>query len=198
MGKGAVLMVTSHVDRTSPVVRGKWILENLLGAPPPAPPANVPPLNENPQREGKVLSMRERMEEHRANPVCANCHKLMDPIGLSLENFDAIGAWRARDGSNVSSLGTPIDASGVLLDGTKVDGVVALRKALVRQPDVFVGTLTEKLLIYALGRGTNYYDMPALRSIVRESAKQNYRFSSLILGIVRSTPFQQRTKSAEF
>ena len=198
MGKGAVLMVTSHVDRTSPVVRGKWILENLLGAPPPAPPANVPPLNENPQREGKVLSMRERMEEHRANPVCANCHKLMDPIGLSLENFDAIGAWRVRDGSNVSSLGTPIDASGVLLDGTKVDGVVALRKALVRQPDVFVGTLTEKLLIYALGRGTNYYDMPALRSIVRESAKQNYRFSSLILGIVRSTPFQQRTKSAEF
>jgi len=198
MGKGAVLMVTSHVDRTSPVVRGKWILENLLGAPPPAPPANVPPLNENPQREGRVLSMRERMEEHRANPVCANCHKLMDPIGLSLENFDAIGAWRARDGSNVSSLGTPIDASGVLLDGTKVDGVVALRKALVRQPDVFVGTLTEKLLIYALGRGTNYYDMPALRSIVRESAKQNYRFSSLILGIVRSTPFQQRTKSAEF
>ena len=103
-----------------------------------------------------------------------------------------------KDGSNVSSLGTPIDASGVLLDGTKVDGVVALRKALVRQPDVFVGTLTEKLLIYALGRGTNYYDMPALRSIVRESAKQNYRFSSLILGIVRSTPFQQRTKSAEF
>jgi len=198
MGKGAVLMVTSHVDRTSPVVRGKWILENLLGAPPPAPPANVPPLNENPQREGKVLSMRERMEEHRANPVCANCHKLMDPIGLSLENFDAIGAWRVRDGSNVSSLGTPIDASGVLLDGTKVDGVVALRKALVRQPDVFVGTLTEKLLIYALGRGTNYYDMPALRSIVRESAKQKYRFSSLILGIVRSTPFQQRTKSAEF
>ena len=198
MGKGAVLMVTSHVDRTSPVVRGKWILENLLGAPPPAPPANVPPLNENPQREGKVLSMRERMEEHRASPVCANCHKLMDPIGLSLENFDAIGAWRVRDGSNVSSLGTPIDASGVLLDGTKVDGVVALRKALVRQPDVFVGTLTEKLLIYALGRGTNYYDMPALRSIVRESAKQNYRFSSLILGIVRSTPFQQRTKSAEF
>jgi hypothetical protein len=198
MGKGAVLMVTSHVDRTSPVVRGKWILENLLGAPPPAPPANVPPLNENPQREGKVLSMRERMEEHRANPVCANCHKLMDPIGLSLENFDAIGAWRVRDGSNVSSLGTPIDASGVLLDGTKVDGVVALRKALVRQPDVFVGTLTEKLLIYALGRGTNYYDMPALRSIVRESANQNYRFSSLILGIVRSTPFQQRTKSAEF
>src|SRR5262249_30184408 len=152
LGKGAILMVTSHTDRTSPVVRGKWILENLLGAPPPAPPANVPPLNENPQRAGKVLTMRERMEEHRANPVCANCHKLMDPIGLSLENFDAIGAWRIRDGSTVSNLGTAIDASGVLLDGTKVDGVVALRKALVRQPDIFASTLTEKLMIYALGR----------------------------------------------
>ncbi len=197
LGKGAVLMVTSHVDRTSPVVRGKWILENLLGAPPPAPPANVPPLNENPQRQGKVLTMRERMEEHRANPICANCHKLMDPIGLSLENFDAIGAWRTRDGSTVTNLGTPIDASGVLLDGTKVDGVVALRKALVRDPDIFVSTLTEKLTIYALGRGLGYYDMPAVRSIVRESTKQNYRFSSLILGIVKSTPFQKRLKSGD-
>jgi len=196
LGKGAILMVTSHTDRTSPVVRGKWILENLLGAPPPAPPANVPPLNENPQRAGKVLTMRERMEEHRANPVCANCHKLMDPIGLSLENFDAIGAWRIRDGSTVSNLGTAIDASGVLLDGTKVDGVVALRKALVRQPDIFASTLTEKLMIYALGRGLGYYDMPTIRSIVRESSKQNYRFSSLILGIVKSTPFQKRMKSS--
>jgi hypothetical protein len=195
LGKGAVLMVTSHTDRTSPVVRGKWILENLLGAPPPAPPAVVPPLNENAQRQGKILTMRERMEEHRANPVCANCHKLMDPIGLSLENFDAIGAWRSRDGSSVTNLGTPIDASGVLLDGTKVDGVVALRKALVRQPDIFVSTLTEKLLIFALGRGLGYYDMPTVRAIVRESEKQNYRFSSLILGIVRSTPFQMRAKS---
>jgi len=195
LGKGAVLMVTSHTDRTSPVVRGKWILENLLGAPPPAPPANVPPLNENPQRAGKVLTMRERMEEHRSNPVCANCHKLMDPIGLSLENFDAIGAWRSRDGTTVTSLGTPIDASGELLDGTKVDGVVALRKALVKQPDIFVSTVTEKLMIYALGRGIGYYDMPTVRAIVRDSAKQNYRFSSLILGIVKSTPFQKRMKS---
>jgi hypothetical protein len=196
LGKGAVLMVTSHTDRTSPVVRGKWILENLLGAPPPAPPANVPPLNENPQRQGKVLTMRERMEEHRTNPVCANCHKLMDPIGLSLENFDAIGAWRTRDGSTVTNLGTPIDASGELLDGTKVDGVVALRKALVRQPDVFVSTLTEKLMVYALGRGVAHYDMPAIRLVVRDSAKQNYKFSSLILGIVKSTPFQKRMKSS--
>jgi hypothetical protein len=195
LGKGAVLMVTSHTDRTSPVVRGKWILENLMGAPPPAPPANVPPLNENPQRAGKVLTMRERMEEHRSNPVCANCHKLMDPIGLSLENFDAIGAWRSRDGTTVTSLGTPIDASGELLDGTKVDGVVALRKSLVKQPDIFVSTVTEKLMIYALGRGIGYYDMPTVRAIVRDSAKQNYRFSSLILGIVKSTPFQKRMKS---
>jgi len=196
LGKGAVLMVTSHTDRTSPVVRGKWILENLLGAPPPAPPANVPPLNENPQRQGKVLTMRERMEEHRENPVCANCHKLMDPIGLSMENFDAIGAWRTRDGTTVTNLGTPIDSSGELMDGTKVDGVVALRKALLRQPDIFVGTVTEKLFVYALGRGLSAGDMPAVRSIVRESAKQNYRFSSLILGIVKSIPFQKRMKSS--
>jgi mono/diheme cytochrome c family protein len=197
LGKGAVLMVTSHTDRTSPVVRGKWILDNLLGAPPPAPPANVPPLNENPQREGKVLTMRERMEEHRANPVCANCHKLMDPIGLSLENFDAVGAWRNRDGDTVRVMGNPIDASGQLLDGTKVDGVVTLRKALVRRPELFVGTLTEKLLIFALGRGLGYYDMPSVRAIVRDSARQDYRFSSLILGIVKSTPFQKRIVAAD-
>jgi hypothetical protein len=192
LGKGAVLMVTSHTDRTSPVVRGKWILDNLMGAPPPAPPAVVPPLNESAQREGKILTMRERMEEHRANPVCANCHALMDPIGLSLENFDAIGAWRTRDGSSVTALGTPIDASGRLMDGTRVDGVVTLRSALLKDPEIFVGTLTEKLLIYALGRGLGYYDMPSVRAIVRDSAKQNYRFSSLIQGIVRSTPFQKR------
>jgi mono/diheme cytochrome c family protein len=192
LGKGAILMVTSHTDRTSPVVRGKWILDNLLGAPPPAPPANVPPLNENPQREGKVLSMRERMEEHRTNPVCANCHKLMDPIGLSLENFDAVGAWRNRDGDTVRAMGTPIDASGQLLDGTKVDGVVTLRKALLRQPELFVGTLTEKLMIFALGRGLSYYDMPSVRAIVRDSSRQDYRFSSLIMGIVKSIPFQKR------
>jgi hypothetical protein len=197
LGKGAVLMVTSHTDRTSPVVRGKWILDNLLGAPPPAPPANVPPLNENPQREGRVLTMRERMEEHRANPVCANCHKLMDPIGLSLENFDAVGAWRTRDGDTVKSMGTPIDASGQLLDGTKVDGVVTLRKALLRQPELFVGTLIEKLMIFALGRGLAYYDMPAVRAIVRDAARHDYKFSALIMGIVKSTPFQNRITLAE-
>jgi hypothetical protein len=189
LGKGAILMVTSHADRTSPVVRGKWVLDNLLDAPPPPPPANVPPLNENNQRGGKVLTMRERMEEHRKNPVCAGCHKLMDPIGLSLENFDAVGSWRTRDGG---TLGTPIDASGELLDGTKVDGVVTLRQALLRQPDLFVGTVTEKLLTYALGRGLASYDMPTVRAIVRHSATEEYRFSSLIIGIVNSTPFQKR------
>jgi hypothetical protein len=197
LGKGAVLMVTSHTDRTSPVVRGKWILDNLLGAPPPAPPANVPPLNENPQREGRVLSMRERMEEHRANPVCANCHKLMDPIGLSLENFDAVGAWRTRDGDSVTAQGTAIDAGGQLLDGTKVDGVVTLRQALLRQPDIFVSTVTEKLLTYALGRGLQYYDMPAVRGVVRDASANGYRFSSIVLGIVNSTPFQKRAIGIE-
>jgi hypothetical protein len=190
LGKGAILMVTSHADRTSPVVRGKWILDNLLDAPPPPPPANVPPLNESNQREGKVLSMRERMEEHRKNPVCAACHKIMDPIGLSMENFDAVGAWRNRDGG---TLGTPIDSSGELLDGTKVDGVVTLRQALLRQPEIFVATVTEKLLTYGLGRGLGYYDMPTVRAIVRDSAP-DYRFMSVVMGIVNSTPFQKRMK----
>jgi hypothetical protein len=193
LGKGAILMVTSHTDRTSPVVRGKWILDNLLSAPPPPPPGNVPPLSENAQRGGAVLTMRERMEEHRKNPVCAACHKIMDPIGLSMENFDAVGAWRTRDGG---TLGSPIVATGELLDGTKVDGVVTLRKALLRQPEIFVSTVTEKLMTYALGRGVAYYDMPEVRRIVREAGSQNYRFSSIVLGIVNSTPFQMRIKAS--
>jgi Protein of unknown function (DUF1592)/Protein of unknown function (DUF1588)/Protein of unknown function (DUF1587)/Protein of unknown function (DUF1585)/Protein of unknown function (DUF1595)/Planctomycete cytochrome C len=188
LGQGSVLMVSSHTDRTSPVVRGKWILDNLLGAPPPDPPANVPPLKEK-GRNDKVQSMRERMEEHRTNPACAGCHKIMDPIGFALENFDAVGAWRTRDGG---LLGTPIDASGQLMDGTKVDGVVTLRQSLLKQPEIFVGTLTEKLLTYALGRGLTSDDMPVVRAIVRDSAHQNYRFSSLIIGIVNSVPFQMR------
>jgi mono/diheme cytochrome c family protein len=190
LGKGAILMVTSHADRTSPVVRGKWILDNLLDAPPPPMPANVPPLNESAQRQGRILTMRERMEEHRANPVCASCHKIMDPIGLSMENFDAVGAWRTRDGG---TLGTPINATGELLDGTKVDGVVTLRQALLRQPEIFVATVTEKLMTYGLGRGLGYYDMPTVRAIVRETAP-DYRFTSIVLGIVNSTPFQKRMK----
>ncbi len=191
LGKGAILMVTSHADRTSPVVRGKWVLDNLLSAPVPPMPNNVPPLNEDANRGGKILTMRERMEEHRKNPVCASCHKIMDPIGLSMENFDAVGAWRTRDGG---TLGSPINASGELLDGTKVDGVVTLRQALLRQPDLFVGTVAEKLMIYALGRGLASYDQPEVRRIVRESAGQDYRFSSLIMGVVNSTAFQKRAK----
>ena len=192
LGKGAVLMVTSHPDRTSPVVRGKWVLENLLGAPVPPMANNVPPLNEDANRGGKLLTMRERMEEHRKNPTCAACHKIMEPIGLSLENFDAVGAWRTRDGG---TLGNPIDATGELLDGTKVDGVITLRNALVKQPDLFVGTFAEKLMIYALGRGLSASDMPELRKIVRDTASQNYRFTSIVFGIVDSTAFQKRIKA---
>jgi len=189
LGKGAILMVTSHTDRTSPVVRGKWVLDNLLGAPPPPMPANVPPLDENGQQAGRVLTMRERMEVHRRNPVCANCHKIMDPIGLAMENFDAVGSWRTREGG---THGTAIDASGVLLDGTKVDGIVSLRKALMRNPEIFVGTFVEKMMTYALGRGVAATDMPTVRQIVRDGASQNYRFASMIEGIVNSPAFQMR------
>ena len=189
LGKGAILMVTSHTDRTSPVVRGKWVLDNLLGAPPPPMPANVPPLDENGQQAGRVLTMRERMEVHRRNPVCANCHKIMDPIGLAMENFDAVGSWRTREGG---THGTAIDASGVLLDGTKVDGIVSLRKALMRNPEIFVGTFVEKMMTYALGRGVAATDMPTVRQIVRDGGSQNYRFASMVEGIVNSPAFQMR------
>jgi uncharacterized protein DUF1592/uncharacterized protein DUF1588/uncharacterized protein DUF1587/uncharacterized protein DUF1585/uncharacterized protein DUF1595/cytochrome c len=192
LGKGAILTVTSRATRTSPVVRGKWILDNILNAPPPPPLPNVPPLPE-PDESGQVLSMRQRMEAHRRNPVCANCHRMFDPIGLAMENFDAVGRWRARDGG---SLGVPIDASGELLDGTKVDGVVSLRRALLRQPELFVGTVVEKLMTYALGRGVAADDMPSVRAIVRESAARDNRFSSLVLGIVKSTPFTMRIKAS--
>ena len=189
LGKGAILMVTSHTDRTSPVVRGKWVLDNLLGAPPPPMPANVPPLDENGQQAGRVLTMRERMEVHRRNPVCANCHKIMDPIGLAMENFDAVGSWRTREGG---THGTAIDASGVLLDGTKVDGIVSLRKALMRNPEIFVGTFVEKMMTYALGRGVAATDMPTVRQIVRDGGSQNYRFAAMVEGIVNSAAFQMR------
>jgi hypothetical protein len=193
LGKGAVLMVSSHTDRTSPVVRGKWVLDNLLGAPPPAPPANVPPLDESGQQAGRVLTMRERMEAHRKNPVCANCHKLMDPIGLALENFDAVGAWRTREGG---TRGTEIDASGVLLDGTPVSGVNELRRALLKDKEIFVSTVTEKLMTYALGRGLTATDMPSVRSIVKDSAAGGYRFASLVDGIVMSPSFRMRRAMA--
>jgi hypothetical protein len=191
LGKGAILTVTSHATRTSPVVRGKWILDNVLNAPPPPPPPDVPSLPEA-EESGRVLSMRERMEAHRQNPVCANCHQLFDPIGLAMEGFDAVGRSRERDGG---SLGVPIDASGKLMDGTPVDGVVSLRRALLRQPEIFVGTVVEKLMTYALGRGVTASDMPAVRSIIRETAEQEHRFSAIVLGIVQSMPFTMRSKA---
>jgi hypothetical protein len=184
LGKGGILLVTSHADRTAPVVRGKWILDNLVGSPPPPPPPEVPALPEAPA--ARPLTMRARMEQHRANPVCANCHKVMDPMGLALENFDAVGAWRTDDG------GLPLDTSGQLPDGTKIEGVIGLRETLLKQPDVFVTTVAEKLLTYALGRGLEPEDMPAVRAIVRQSEKDGYRFTSLIEGVVSSTPFRMR------
>jgi mono/diheme cytochrome c family protein len=190
LGQGSILAVTSHAERTSPVVRGKFILENILGTPVPPPPPDVPALKETAAGE-KPKTMREQMAEHRANPACATCHKVMDPIGFALENFDAVGAWRTREA------GTAIDASGQLADGTRVDGVVTLRQALVRNPELFASTLTEKLLTYGLGRGLDYYDMPAVRAIVRDSAPGNYKFSAIVMGIVRSTPFQMRAAPDE-
>jgi hypothetical protein len=184
LGKGAILLATSISDRTSPVQRGKWVLMNILGVIPPDPPPNVPPLK--PSGSGQVVeqTMRQRMEEHRQNAACASCHKMMDPIGFTLENFDAVGRWRARDA------GTPLDVSGQLTDGTKIEGPVGLRQALDRYSPQFMRTFTEKLLTYALGRGVEYQDMPAVRTIVREAARNDYRFSSLVLGIVTSAPFQ--------
>jgi hypothetical protein len=185
LGQGSILTVTSYPDRTSPVVRGKWILENLLGTPPPSPPPGVPPLKP-PSFATKVLSVRERMVDHRRNPTCAGCHAMMDPLGLALENYDAVGKWRGLDES-----GGPIDASGAMPDGTKFDGPDGLRQALLGS-DRFVMTLTEKLMTYALGRGVDYYDEPAIRSIVRNASRDDYRLVSLIRGVVQSVPFQMR------
>ncbi len=183
--QGSVLTVTSYATRTSPVIRGKWILTNILGEAPPPPLPAVPALKEN-SGLGKTLSMRERMAEHRANPACSGCHQLMDPVGFSLENYDAVGRWRTAEESK------PIDASGGLPDGSKFEGVAGLQKALLGRPELFVTTVTEKLLTYSLGRGVEYYDAPAVRKVVREARAQDYRFSSLILGIVNSAPFQMR------
>jgi uncharacterized protein DUF1592/uncharacterized protein DUF1588/uncharacterized protein DUF1585/uncharacterized protein DUF1587/uncharacterized protein DUF1595/cytochrome c len=190
LGKGAIELATSVADRTSPVQRGKWVLMNILGVVPPDPPPNVPPLKEAAGSGVSVeQTMRQRMEEHRANPACASCHKMMDPIGFTLENFDGIGKWRT------TQYGQKLDASGQLTDGTKIDGVGSLRQALVRYSPQFVRTLTEKLLIYALGRGVEYQDMPVVRSIVREAGRNDYHFSSLVVGIVKSDPFQMNRKA---
>jgi hypothetical protein len=189
LGKGSTLLVTSVADRTSPVARGKWVLINVIGTPPGAPPPGVPPLKEN--LEGsKPLSVRERMEAHRANAVCATCHRTLDPLGFALENYDATGKWRT-----ISEAGEKIDASGTLFNGLKVDGPASLREALAGRPDVFLRTMTEQLMIYAMGRGLDAYDMPTVRQILRDSAPGDYRFSALILGIAKSVPFQMRTSS---
>ena len=166
------------------MIRGHWILANLVGTPPPPPPANVPALKENTLSAN--LSVRERLAQHRANPECASCHDVMDPVGFALENFDAVGQWRTMEE------GKPVDASGGLPDGSKFTGVAALEQALRSRPEVFVGTLTEKLLTFALGRGVEYYDGPAVRKIVRDAQSSDYRFSSLIVGLTTSTPFTMR------
>jgi mono/diheme cytochrome c family protein len=184
LGHGSLLLVTSNANRTSPVMRGKWILENLLGAQAPLPPPDVPPLEEKPTAAAR--SVRERIEQHRANPACAGCHKIMDPIGLALENFDAIGRWRTTDE------GVTIDAFAQLVDGTPLDGPASLRQAMLGRPDAFVASMTEKLLMYGVGREIKYYDMPAVRTVMRDAAKNRYRFSDLVLGIVKSDAFQMR------
>jgi len=187
LGKGAILTVTALPNRTSPVVRGKWVLQNLLGAPPPEPPPNVPALEENGNQVTRVRTVRERLEQHRANPTCASCHKLMDPIGFALESFDAVGKYRTYD-ENFEKL----DTAGIYADGTRIDGLAGLRQVLTNHSEQFLANMTKTLLTYALGRGVEYYDAPAVRSIIRDAAPQNYRLSSLILGIVKSTPFQMR------
>jgi hypothetical protein len=187
LGHGSLQLVTSNPNRTSPVMRGKWILENLIGTAAPTPPPDVPPLEEKPTATAK--SVRERIEQHRASPACSGCHKIMDPIGLAMENFDAVGRWRTTDE------GVAIDASGQLVDGTPLNGPASLRKAMFDRQDVFVAALTEKLMMYGVGRETKYYDMPAVRTVMRDAAKKRYRFSDLILGVVKSAPFQMKVKS---
>jgi mono/diheme cytochrome c family protein len=189
LGQGSVLTLTSYATRTSPVLRGKWVLDNLLAAPPPPPPPNIPALKTEAAEPGKTLSMREAMTQHRANPACASCHARMDPIGFAMENFDAVGRWRERDA------GTRIDASGVLPGGASFDGTAGLKRALVAHPEEFVSAVTEKLLMYALGRNLQYYDAPAVRQIVHDAAGSHYTLASLVSGVVRSVPFQMRTKS---
>jgi hypothetical protein len=188
LGQGSFLLVTSVVNRTSPVARGKWILENILGVVPPLPPPNVPAL-EATEGAKKAASVREQMEQHRNNPTCAACHKIMDPIGFSLENFDLVGRKRSADS------GVAVDASGRLVDGTELNGAASLRRALLSRSDVFVRTMTEKLMTYGTGRALKYTDMPAVRTIVRDAARNDNRFSSLILGIVKSETFQMREKT---
>jgi len=189
LGQGSILTVTSYPNRTSVVLRGRWILENLLGSPPPPPPPDIPELKAH-AKDGRLLTLRQQMEQHRANAVCASCHSRMDPIGFSLENYDGVGKWRADDN------GLKIDTTGKFPGGVQFDGPAGLRQVLLSTyRDDFVGTVTEKLLTYALGRGLEPYDLPVVRSIDRQAARDNYRISSLIMAVVESTPFQMRRTS---
>ena len=189
LGQGSILTVTSYPNRTSPVLRGKWVLENILGTPPPPPPPNVPDLEEN-HPGNDARSLRARLEAHRKNPTCASCHRVMDPLGLALENFDGLGQWREKEP------GGPINPTGQLANGTPIDGPVALRKAVLEHPEMFVRTLTEKLMTYGLGRGIELDDRPLVRKVARDAAARNYRWSAIVLGIVRSAPFQMKKASA--
>jgi hypothetical protein len=193
LGHGSILTLTSVADRTSPVQRGKWIMEVLLASPPPPPPPNVPALEETKAIiAAKALSVRERLEEHRKNPACTSCHRVIDPLGLALENFDVTGAWRIKDNE------VPVDASGDLYDGTKMNGPVGLRAALLKHADGVILSFTESLMTYAVGRRVEHYDMPAIRAIVRDAAKHDNRMSAFILGVVKSAPFQMsRTEQSE-
>ena len=190
LGTGGVLMVTSYANRTTPVIRGAYIMENFLGVPPATPPPDVEAFPETPEGATVALTVRQRLEIHRVNPACAGCHDVMDPLGLALENYNAVGQWRERD-SDAGNI--PIDASGQLADGTPLDGVNDLREALVERPDQFVQTFTEKLMTYSLGRSVEYHDMPAVRKIVQAAAKNNYRFSSIVMGVINSDQFKMIT-----
>jgi hypothetical protein len=186
LGHASILFVTSQPNRTSPVTRGVWVLENVLGAHVPTPPLEVPPLEET-AADHEELSMRDLMALHNARPFCAGCHAIMDPVGLAMENFDVIGRWRDRYAE-----GGAVDATGRLVDGTFVDGPVQLREALLRYSDQMARNITEKLMTYALGRGLEHYDMPVVRAVTRQAAENDYRFSSIVMGIVASDPFQMR------
>jgi hypothetical protein len=186
LGQGSVLMVTSYPNRTSPVLRGKWLLENFFGTPPPPPPEEVPPLPEN-NANNRLASVRERLEQHRKNPACTSCHAPMDPLGFALENYDAIGAWRSID-----EVGGRVDSAAVLPDGTRFEGPAGLRNLVMARREQFVTTVVEKLMTYAIGRELAYYDAPVVRQVVRAAQGEDYRWSSIILNIVKSLPFQMR------
>jgi hypothetical protein len=203
LGQGSFLSVTFEQNtRTSPVKRGVWVLENILGSPPPEPPPNVPPLEESAAGREDLLTLRDTLQQHMRNEPCRSCHSFMDPIGYSLENFDASGKWRSRDRSRLPAgwvatkdAGTPINAEATLYDGTPINGPVQLRQALQKYSPQFVRNVTERLLMYGLGRGSEYFDMPVIRAVTRDAARDNYRFSSIILGIVKSDTFLMRTKA---